>query len=113
MGEKQNRPVQLSFINLLKIDFHGLRVTFDGGLILVHQLDGQLGFGDLVRRHLTDSRRGRATKLPLVDLLRQSVQLSDALRDAWIGFSIHEFAYVKSLSWRWELQKAETEVYLP
>jgi hypothetical protein len=36
-------------------------------------LDERLGFGDLIARHLTDSRRGRNTQLPLADLLRQSV----------------------------------------
>jgi hypothetical protein len=59
MGEKQNWPFQLPFNNSLKVNFHGSRVTSDAGLILVRQLDEQLGFGDLVRRHLTDSRRGR------------------------------------------------------
>jgi len=32
-----------------------------------------LGFGDLIARHLTDSRHGKNTQLPLADLLRQSV----------------------------------------
>ncbi len=32
-----------------------------------------LGFGDLIAQHLTDSRRGKNTQLPLADLLRQSV----------------------------------------
>jgi len=33
----------------------------------------RLGFGDLVAQHLTDSRRGKNTQLPLADLLRQFV----------------------------------------
>jgi Transposase DDE domain group 1 len=36
-------------------------------------LDERLGFGDLVAQHLTDSRRGKNTQLPLTDLFRQSV----------------------------------------
>jgi hypothetical protein len=32
-----------------------------------------LGFGELIAQHLTDSRRGKNTQLPLADLLRQSV----------------------------------------
>jgi hypothetical protein len=39
----------------------------------VRELDERLGFGDLVARHLRDSRRGKNTRLPLADLLRQSV----------------------------------------
>ena len=73
MGEKQNGPFQLSFHASLKIDFQGSRVTSDGGLILVRELDDRLGFGELITRHLSDSRRGKNTQLPLADLFRQSV----------------------------------------
>src|SRR5450756_2253343 len=73
MGERQNQPFQLSFNGSLKVDFQGSRVTSDGGLILVRELDERLGFGDLMARHLTDSRRGKNTQLPMADLLRQSV----------------------------------------
>jgi hypothetical protein len=72
MGEKQNQPFQLSFNAFLKVDFQGSRVTSDGGLILVRELDERLGFGDLSSQHLTDSRRGKNTQLPLANLLRQS-----------------------------------------
>jgi hypothetical protein len=73
MGERQNRPFQLSFNTSLNVDLQGSRVTSDGGLILVRELVERLGFGDLVAQHLTDSRRGKNTQLPLADLLRQSV----------------------------------------
>jgi hypothetical protein len=73
MGEKQNQPFQLSFNASLKVDFQGSRVTSDGGLILVRELDERLGFGDLIVQHLTDSRCGKNTQLPLADLLRQSL----------------------------------------
>ena len=72
MGEKQNQPFQLSFNASLKADFQGSRVTSDGGLILVRELDKRLGFGELIEQHLND-RRGTNTRLPLADLLRQSV----------------------------------------
>src|SRR5437773_12445328 len=73
MGEIQNRPFQLSFNSSLKVDFQGARVTSDGGLILVRELDERLGLSALMERHLTDSRRGKNTQLPLADLLRQSI----------------------------------------
>jgi hypothetical protein len=73
MGEKQNGPFQLSFNTALKVDFQGSRVTSDGGLILVRELDERLGFGELIAQHLTDSPRGQNTQLPLADVLRQSV----------------------------------------
>ena len=73
MGETQNQPFQLSFNASLKVDFQGSRVTSDGGLILVRELDQRLGFGELIAQHLTDSRRGKNTRFPFADLLRQSV----------------------------------------
>src|SRR6202521_955811 len=73
VGETQNRLFQLSFNSSLKVDFQGSRVTSDGGLVLVRELDERLGFGELVDRHLSDSRRGKNIQLPLADLLRQSI----------------------------------------
>ena len=73
MGEKENKPFQLSFNGLLKVDFQGSRVTSDGGLILVRELDERLGLGKLIEEHLSDSRQGLNKKFPLADLLRQSV----------------------------------------
>jgi Transposase DDE domain group 1 len=72
VGETQEQPFQLSFNSSLKVDFQGSRVTSDGGLVLVRELDERLGFGELITRHLADSR-GKNTQLPLADLLRQSV----------------------------------------
>jgi hypothetical protein len=73
VGETQKRPFQLSFNSSLKIDFQGSRVTSDGGLVLVRELDERLGFGELVDRDLSNSRRGKNIQLPLADLLRQSI----------------------------------------
>jgi len=73
VGETQNRSFQLSFNSSLKVDFQGARVTSDGGLILVRELDERLGLSVLIERHLSDSRRGKNVQLPLSDLLRQSV----------------------------------------
>ena len=73
MGEKQNEPFRLSFNAWLKVDFQGSRVTSDGGLTLVRELDERLGLGDLIAEHLSDARRGKNTQLPLVDLFRQPV----------------------------------------
>ena len=69
-SETQNEPFRLSFNSSLKVDFQGSRVTSDGGLVLVRELDERLGFGELIERHLTDGR-GKNTQLPLADLLRQ------------------------------------------
>jgi hypothetical protein len=73
VGETQERPFQLSFNSSLKVDFQGSRVTSDGGLVLMRELDERLGLSALVDRHLSDSRRGKNIQLPLTDLLRQSI----------------------------------------
>ena len=59
-------------MDFLKVDFQGSRVTSDGGLILVRELDEHLGLSRLIEQHLTDPR-GTNSRLPLADLLRQSV----------------------------------------
>src|SRR5271167_397656 len=73
VGETQNRPFQLSFNSALRVAFQGARVTSDGGLILVRELDERLGLSELMERHLSDARRGKNIQLPLADLLRQSI----------------------------------------
>src|SRR5216684_5454314 len=73
VGETQDRPFQLSFNSALRVDFQGARVTSDGGLILVRELDERLGLSELMDHHLSDSRRGKNIQLPLADLLRQSI----------------------------------------
>ena len=72
----------------MKVDFQGSRVTSDGGLVLIRELDERLGLGKLIEKHLADSRQGSNKKFPLADLLRQSVysrlagyeDLNDAVR---------------------------------
>jgi len=72
MHEAQSQPFQLSFNPRLRIEFQGSRVTSDGGLILVRELDERLGFSDLIAQHITDPW-GKNTQFPLADLIRQSV----------------------------------------
>ena len=64
MGEQQNQPFQLSFNPSLKVDFQGSRVTSDGGLLLVRELDERLGLSALIAEHLTDSRGKNMNKIP-------------------------------------------------
>jgi hypothetical protein len=72
VGEPQNQPFQLSFNPTLKIEFQGSRVTSDGGLILVRELDERLGLSELIAQHIADPR-SKNVQFPLTDLIRQSV----------------------------------------
>lgn len=69
---KQDRPFQLSFNGLLKIDSQVSRITSDGGLVLVRELDGRLGPSELIGEYLAD-HRGPNSRLPRANLFRQSV----------------------------------------
>lgn len=42
-GEAQNAALGLAFDRRIKLEFHGLRVTSDGGLLAVRELDDALG----------------------------------------------------------------------
>jgi hypothetical protein len=72
VGQSQKQPFQPSFNRFLRVGFQGSRVTSNGGLILVRELDEHLGFGELIDEHLTDSRASNA-RFSFADLLRQSV----------------------------------------
>ncbi len=73
MGETQKQSFQLPFISSHKVYFQGSRVTSDGGLIPVRELDERLGLEKLIEEHLSDSRQGLNKQFTLADLLRQSV----------------------------------------
>jgi hypothetical protein len=64
VGEKQNQPFQLLFNASLKVGFQGSRVTSDGGLILIRELDERLGLEKLIEEHLSDSRQGLNKLVP-------------------------------------------------
>jgi hypothetical protein len=120
VGEKQNQPFQLSFNASLKVDFQGSRVTSDGGLVLVRELDERLGLSELIEQHLTDSR-GKNTQLPLADLFRQSVysrlagyeDVNDAERlsqDPTLRLISSEKIWERGAALTSRLQSFETEV---
>jgi hypothetical protein len=71
MRETENQPFQLSFNASLRVDFQRSRVTSGGGLILIRELDEQLGFGELIEQYLTDSRAtGRSKRKSWIINLR-------------------------------------------
>jgi hypothetical protein len=69
MGEAQKQGFQLSFNRFLRVGFQRSRVTSNGGLLLVRELDDRLGFGELIEEPLTDSRAKNA-RFSFADLLR-------------------------------------------
>ena len=82
MGEGQKQGLQLSFNRFLRVGFQGWRVTSNGGLILVWELDERLGFSERIEEHLTDSWANNA-RFSFTDLLRQSVYIAYNLGNLW------------------------------
>jgi hypothetical protein len=73
VGHKIGR-FSCSFNSLLKVDFQGSRVTLGWWTsIWCASWTNGLGLSELVERDLSDSRRGKNIRLPLPDLLRQSI----------------------------------------
>ena len=45
-GEAQDAALGLAFDRRLKLEFHGTKVTSDGGLLACRELDGALGLSE-------------------------------------------------------------------
>ena len=73
MGEAQSEPLRVDFDRRIKLEFHGARITSDGGLLAYGELDDAVGLIDTAVAALSDGRRGRNTRHRLAALLRQSV----------------------------------------
>ena len=100
MGEKENKPFQLTFNGFLKVDFQGSRVTSDGGLILVRELDERLGLGKLIDEHLSDSRQGLNKKFALARARINSFWLQKGFAGSSVGRSAVQSAQSTSVSGR-------------
>jgi len=68
-GERLN----IHFDSKIRIEFHGARLTSDGGLLAYRELDDTLGLFDSVSALLSDKRTGRNIQHDITNLLRQSV----------------------------------------
>jgi len=73
MGEAKPEPLRVDFDRRIKLEFHGARITSDGGLLAYGELDDAVGLMDMAAAALSDGRRGKNTQHRLAGLLRQSV----------------------------------------
>jgi hypothetical protein len=73
MGEACKDALRLDFDRRLKLEFHGTKVTSDGGLLAYRELDEALGLTSIVGSELRDIRTGKNTQHGLAALLRQSI----------------------------------------
>lgn len=68
-GERLN----IHFNSKIKLEFHGARLTSDGGLLAYRELDEALGLFESASAVMNDRRTGRNIQHDITNLLRQSV----------------------------------------
>src|SRR4051812_50091641 len=66
-------PLRVAFDRRLKLEFHGTRITSDGGLLAYRELDDALGLTAMATSALAEGRRGKNTRHRLLGLLRQAI----------------------------------------
>src|SRR5919202_6982251 len=68
-----NKALRVAFDRRLKLEFHGARITSDGGLLAYRELDDALGLTAVAASALAEGRRGKNIHHRLLGLLRQAV----------------------------------------
>ena len=72
-GEGKESPLRVAFDRRIKLEFHGARITSDGGLLAYRELDDTFGLTTIAASRLAEGRRGRNIRHRLLGLLRQAV----------------------------------------
>src|SRR3954452_3905690 len=72
-GEEDTAALRVTFDPRLKLEFHGSKVTSDGGLLACSKLDDALGLSETAGDVLTDTRTGANGRHTLRGQFRQSV----------------------------------------
>jgi Transposase DDE domain group 1 len=72
-GEAKEQPVRVAFDRRIKLEFHGARITSDGGLLAYRELDDAFGLTMMAASTLAEGRRGKNIRHRLLALLRQAI----------------------------------------
>ena len=72
MGHPEGESMRMGFDGGIKLEFHGAKVTSDGGLLAYRELDDALGLFDAVSTALSDQRTGRNIQHAMATLLRRA-----------------------------------------
>jgi len=72
-GESISAPLKVGFDRRLKLQFHGAKLSSDGGLIVFRELDDALGLTEMASWELRDTRSGKNSRHNLLAMFRQSV----------------------------------------
>ena len=72
-GEAKAPPLRVAFDRRLELEFHGTRITSDGGLLAYRELDDALDLTAVAASALIEGRRGTNIRHRLLGLLRQAI----------------------------------------
>jgi hypothetical protein len=73
MKNTKGERLNIHFNSKIRLEFHGARLTSDGGLLAYRELDEALGLFELTSAVMNDRRTGRNIQHDITNLLRQSV----------------------------------------
>src|SRR3712207_2770557 len=72
-GEGKPPPPRVTLDTRLKLEFHGAKITADGGLLAYRELDDALGLTATAASALAEGRRGKNIRHRLPGLVRQAL----------------------------------------
>lgn len=72
LGERKSGGLRLQFDSTVKLEFRGAKISSDGGLLLIGELDAALGLTNLAGTFLQDSRNGANIRHGMTALLSQA-----------------------------------------
>jgi Transposase DDE domain group 1 len=72
-GEAKRPPLRVAFDRRIKLEFHGARITSDGGLLAYRELDDALDLTTMGVSALAEGRCGRNIRHRLLGMVRQAV----------------------------------------
>jgi hypothetical protein len=68
MGESKKDALRVNFNKKLRLEFHGVKVTSDAGLLAYREIDDVFGLTDMASCELTDNRKGKNTQHSIRDM---------------------------------------------
>src|SRR4051794_26709651 len=72
-GEGKESPLRVAFDRRIKLEFHGARITSDGGLLAYRELDDTCGLPPIPALRLAEGRRGKNIRHGLLGFLHQPI----------------------------------------
>jgi len=95
MKHTKDERLNIRFNSKIKLEFHGARLTSDGGLLAYRELDEALGLFNSASDVMNDKLTGRNIQHDMTNLLRQSVYTRLA------GYEdVNDVQFGESCAWR-------------